>query len=258
MRQWVVFVCLAVVPRAYGWGPEGHNLVARLAAARLTPRAAAKVAQILGPNTTLASISSWADQVRPARRETGPWHYVDIPIDKPHLDMKRDCIEGNCVIVKIEEFQRTVADSRMSAQQRKEALQFLVHFVGDMHQPLHCSDNHDKGGNDVKLEFLARPTNLHSLWDSGLLARMGTEDALFTQLNGELTPKRTKSFAKGDVRKWAEQSHRAGQVVVYGKLPKGDAIKLSESYEQSADPVVREQIERAGARLAKLLNAALK
>jgi hypothetical protein len=261
MRTLAVLLWLTGAPHVYGWGVEGHSLVARLAAARLTAQVAARVAEILGPDTTLASISSWADQVRNSRRETGPWHYIDIPIDKPHLDMARDCPNGDCVIAKIEEFERTVSDKSVTPLQRKEALMFLVHFVGDMHQPLHCSDNKDKGGNDVKVVFFGRPTNLHSLWDTGLVARMGTEDALFAELSKDLTPKRTKKFAKGSVRNWAEQSHRQGQLVVYGKLPKADpgaTIELSESYEQLADPVVKEQIERAGARLAKVLNAALK
>jgi hypothetical protein len=261
MRRLVVLFWLAAAPQVYGWGGEGHILVARLAAARLSPRVTARIAEILGPNTTLAGIASWADQVRNARKETGPWHYIDIPIDKPHLDMLRDCPKGECVIAKIEELRRTLADKSTPPEKRKEALMFVVHFVGDMHQPLHCSDNHDKGGNDAKLEFFGRPTNLHSLWDSGLLARMGTEDALFAELAKELTPKRAKNFAKGSVRDWAEQSHRQGQLVVYGSLPKveaGAAIQLSESYEKTGDPVVKEQIERAGVRLAKVLNAALK
>ena len=175
--------------------------------------------------------------------------------------MKRDCADGNCVLVKIEEFERTLKDKTAPPEKRKEALMFLIHFVGDMHQPLHCTDHHDKGGNDVKLTFFGRPTNLHSLWDSGLLARMPAEDALFAELNQALTPKRTKKFAKGDVKEWAEQSHRQGQVFVYGKLPKADTgavIPIGEVYEQSADPVVKEQLERAGARLAKVLNKTLK
>jgi hypothetical protein len=116
------------------------------------------VAEILGPGTTLASISSWADQVRRTRSETGPWHYIDIPINQPHLDMKRDCPTGNCVIAKIEDFEKLLAAPASTAEQRKEALMFIVHFIGDMHQPLHCADNKDKGGNDVKLDFFGRPT----------------------------------------------------------------------------------------------------
>ena len=246
---------------AFGWGPEGHDLVARLAAAHLTPAAAARVAEILGSGTTMQAISSWPDQIRRERAATGPWHYIDIPIDKPHLDMARDCPKGDCVIAKIEDFRKLVVDPAATAVQRKEALMFLVHFVGDMHQPLHCSDNQDKGGNDVKLDFFGRPSNLHSVWDSGLLGRMGKEDELFTQYAKDLTEKRAKKWGKGSVEAWAEQSHKAAQKVVYGKLPKapaGGQVTVDAAYERLADPVIKEQIERAGARLAALLNATLR
>src|SRR5256885_1050309 len=186
MRRFAAFACLVAIAPAFGWGPEGHNLVARLAAVRLTPAAAAKVAEILGPGVTLASISTWADQVRPSRTETGPWHYIDIPIDKVHLDMQRDCPKGVCVIAKIEDFEKVLAAPETPPKERKEALMFIVHFVGDMHQPLHCSDNKDKGGNGVKVDFFGKPSNLHTVWDSGLLGRLGTEDTMFTTLDAEL------------------------------------------------------------------------
>ena len=254
----LVVLWLAVAPPLYGWGAVGHALVARLAMARLSPKATAAVAEILGPDATLAGISSWADQIRNSRKDTGPWHYVDIQIAAARLDMKRDCPDGACILAKIEQFEHTVKDKNEPAEKRKEALMFLVHFLGDMQQPLHCSDNHDKGGNDVKLTFFGRPTNLHSLWDSGLLARMGTEDELFAQLNQDLSPKRARKFAQGNLKDWASQSHRQSQLVVYGKLPaaeKGAVIPLAESYEPPATAVVREQLERGGARLAKILNA---
>jgi hypothetical protein len=246
---------------AFGWGPEGHNLIARLAAAHLTPAAAARVAEILGPGTTMASISSWPDQIRRQREATGPWHYIDIPIDKPHLDMARDCPKGNCVLAKIEDFRKVVVDPAATAVQRKEALMFLVHFVGDMHQPLHCSNNKDKGGNDVKLDFFGRNSNLHSVWDGGLLGRMGKEDELFARFSTDLTEQHARKWGKGTVEEWAEQSHKAAQKVVYGKLPKapaGGPVKVDAAYEHRADAVIRNQIERAGARLAMLLNSTLR
>src|SRR5258708_38823630 len=103
---------------------------------------------------------------------------MDIPSDKPHLDMARDCPKGDCVLAKIGDFEKVMADPAATATERKEALMFLVHFVGDMHQPLHCSDNKDKGGNEVRLEFFGRDSNLHSAWASGLRRTMGPEDAL--------------------------------------------------------------------------------
>jgi hypothetical protein len=254
-----VFLSFGLVFPAFAWGPEGHNLVARLAAAHLTPAAAAKVKDILGPDVPMASIASWADQVRSQRRETANWHFIDIPIDKPHLEMARDCPKEGCVISKIEEFEKTLADPNLTPAQKKEPLMFLVHFIGDMHQPLHCSDNKDRGGNDVHLEFFGRNMNLHSMWDGGLLGRLPAEDQEFADFSKDLTNSRAKKWGKGSVRDWAEESHKVAVKVVYGKLPKGAApIKITPEYEKLADPVIRQQIECAGARLAAALNAALR
>jgi hypothetical protein len=255
MRFGIAVLLCSSLP-AFGWGPEGHALVARLAAAHLTPAAAARVAEILGPGTTIASIASWADQIRREREPTGQWHYIDILIEHKHLDMARDCPKGECVITKIAEFRKVVVDPAATPVARREALMFLVHFVGDMHQPLHCSDNHDRGGNDVKFNFSNRASNLHSVWDSGMLGRMGTEDALFARYSADLTPKKAKKLGKGTVEQWAEQSHKAGVTVVYGKLPKPPEV--SAEYERMAAPVIDMQIEKAGARLAAVLNATLK
>jgi hypothetical protein len=253
-----VIVSLAVSVPVFGWGGEGHSLIARLAASHLTPAASAQVQVILGPGVTMASIASWADQVRNQRRETGPWHFIDIPINQPHLDMARDCPKEGCVISKIEEFEKVLADPAMTPAQKKEPLMFLVHFIGDMHQPLHCSDNKDRGGNDVRLEFFGRNMNLHSVWDGGMLGRLPAEDVEFTEFSKDLTDSHARKWGKGTVRDWAEESHKVAVKVVYGKLPKGTPpIKITPEYEKLADPIVRQQIERAGARLAAALNAAL-
>jgi hypothetical protein len=243
-----------------GWGPEGHSLVARIADAELTPAARARVAEILGPGVTMASISSWADQVRRQRANTGPWHYIDIPIDKPHMDLARDCPNGDCVVAQISAQRVILLDPAATPVQHKEALMFLIHFVGDMHQPLHCSDNKDKGGNDVRVVLFDRPGNLHGAWDSGLLGRMGKEEDLFPVLLKE-AEKHQKKWSKGTVADWAEQSHKAAQKIVYGKLPpepKGTPEPLGEAYEKTADPLIRAQIEKAGDRLARVLNDTLK
>lgn len=257
MRRFGIAVLLCGTLPAFGWGPEGHDLVARLAAAHLTPAAAARVAEILGPDTTMASISSWADQIRRERAATGPWHYIDILIEHKHLEMARDCPKGDCVIAKIADFRKVVVDPAATPVERREALMFLVHFVGDMHQPLHCADNHDKGGNDVKLDFFGKPSNLHSVWDSGLLGRIGQEDPLFARYSADLTEKKAKKLGKGTVEEWAEQSHKAAVKVVYRKLPK-PATAVTPEYERLAAPVIDKQIEKAGARLAAVLNATLK
>jgi hypothetical protein len=245
---------------AFGWGPEGHRLVARIAYEQLKPAARERAGAILAPGQTLASIASWADEVRRSRPESAPWHYIDIPIGKPHRDMARDCPKGDCVIAKIADLRKTLQDPATPADQRREALMFLVHFVGDMHQPLHCSDRQDRGGNEVRVQFFGRQTNLHSVWDSGLLGRLGKEDELFPVLSRE-SAKLARKGVKGSVEDWAEQAHKAARKVVYGNLPKvadGAAVPLGAAYERLADPLLKLQIERAGARLAAVLNADLR
>jgi hypothetical protein len=259
MRKLIALVLLGGAVPVYCWGPEGHDLVARIAEAQLTPAARAKVAELLGPNVTMASIASWADSVRRQRSDTGPWHYIDIPIDKPHMDMARDCPKGDCVIAAIAAQRKVMMDPAADPVKRREALMFVIHFVGDMHQPLHCSDNKDKGGNDVRTVFNDRNSNLHSVWDGVLLGRMGTEDQLFPAMLKEAEAH--KRWGKGTVEKWAEESHKQSQKVVYGKLtkePKGTPVPIGADYEKAADPVIRTQLEKAGDRLAHLLNDSFK
>jgi len=129
----------------------------------LTPQTTAHVAEILGQGNSMQSIASWADQVRRERVVTGPWHYVDIPIDKPHLDMAHDCPKGDCVIAKIEEFQRVVVDP--AATPYNAGKPPVPDTLRGRHAPAApLLDNKDKGGNDVKLDFFGRPGNLHSIW----------------------------------------------------------------------------------------------
>jgi len=244
---------------AFGWGGEGHALVARIALAELTPAARAQVEAILGPNQTMVSIASWADEIRRSRPETGPWHYIDIPIDKPHMDMSRDCKDGACVVAAIARFRGVLADQNAPPEKRKEALMFIVHFIGDLHQPLHCSDNKDRGGNEVRVVLYDRPGNLHSAWDSGLLSHMGKEDDLYPVWLKD-AERHDKKWSKGTVEQWAEESHKVAQKIVYGKLPpavSGKPMLLNAAYEKKADPVIKVQIEKAGDRLAKFLNDTL-
>jgi nuclease S1 len=257
-KLWVIAAICGSLP-ALAWGPEGHSLVARIAEAQLTPQARARVAEILGPNATMASISSWPDQVRRERPETGSWHYVDIPIDKSSLDLARDCPKSACVVAQVEADEAALRNPAAPAEQRREALMFLIHFIGDMHQPLHSSDNKDKGGNDVHVVFFDRPGNLHGTWDIGLVARMGKEEELFPVLLKEAREHAGK-WSGGTPAQWADEAHQWAVKVAYGKLPKapeGGIIALGADYQQAAEPVVREQIEKAGDRLARVLNEVL-
>jgi len=259
LRKLLVVATLTLHLPAFAWGPEGHRLVARIAELELTGKAKTQIAAILGPGQSIADIASWADEIRRSRPDTGPWHYVDIPLSARHLDMARDCPKGQCIAASLEGFEAVLKDPQATPERRKEALLFVVHFVGDLHQPLHSIDNHDKGGNDVKVVFHDRPTNLHSVWDSGLLNQLPKEPELFAKFDEQAEHHR-KKWSKGSVEDWIEQSHRLAQKMTYAKLPKPGAdgvIVLNAAYEQTADGVIAEQIEKAGVRLAAVLNVCL-
>jgi nuclease S1 len=257
MRRLGMILCVTASLPAFAWGPEGHRLVARIAGAQLTPAVRARVLAILGPGDTMSSVASWADSIRNQRRETYKWHFIDIPIHARHLVMARDCPNDDCVLGVIPKLRHTLEDAGATPQQQREALMFLIHFIGDMHQPLHCSDNGDKGGNGVKVEFNGRQTDLHSIWDSGFLARMGTENTLLPALS-RVSVKHAKKWNRGSVNDWAEEIHRVAQKDVYGRLPKNRPIAISAEYEAMADQVIRRELEKAGAHLAAVLNQTLR
>jgi hypothetical protein len=255
----LLLALLMTTGSALGWGPEGHRAVAMIAARNLTPEARDKVQAMLTPHETLAALSGWADDVREEHPETGPWHYIDIPLAASAIDMGHECLAGNCVVAKIAEFESALKNKSTDPALRREALEFVVHFVGDLHQPLHCVDNDDQGGNKVQVIFFGQPGNLHAVWDGGIIRREKQWGAqLAATLESRITPEQRVAWARGSAEDWALESHALAVRVAYGKLPPGATPNLGDEYVNAALPVVEEQIEKAGVRLAHLLNESLR
>jgi hypothetical protein len=253
--------CLLMTGQALAWGSEGHRIVAEIAEQYLEPTTTRQVRELLAieNQTTLAEIANWADQIRGQRRNTAPWHFVDIPIGAAGYDAVRDCPRGACVVAKIDEFAAQLRDRSLPPHQRLEALKFLVHFVGDVHQPLHAADDDDKGGNEVRVQFLGHRTNLHAVWDTALLAPVvhGDERGYALMLDGRITQADNAKWGGGSAVDWANDSHVIAAQVIYRDLPH-EASALPAAYERHALPVVNEQLEKAGVRLGALLNATLR
>lgn len=190
-------ILFALITRALAWGYEGHRIIANIAERCIEPATARRVRVLLAVEneTTLADVANWADQIRGQRRNTAPWHFVDIPIypapgTPAAYDPARDCPGGNCVVAKIDEFAAELHDGGLPSRQRLEALKFLVHFVGDLHQPLHASNNNDRGGNAVRVRFNGSDTNLHAVWDNGIIdaATGGDERGYALRLARSISP----------------------------------------------------------------------
>jgi hypothetical protein len=161
-------------------------------------------------------------------------------------------------VAKIEDFLAELRNRSLPESERLEALKFVVHFVGDVHQPLHASDNGDRGGNEIRVTFERHRTNLHAVWDSGILAPavQGDERAYALRLLRDITPEKITAWRAGSTVDWANESHAVAVTAIYGRLPR-DAGTLPAAYENEALPLVNEQLERAGVRLAFALNSAL-
>ena len=263
LTRFVLALLLVLSPSiALAWGGDGHQLICLIAEDHLTPTSKAGIHSLLGDaNISDAEIASWADAIRRQRRELGPWHYVDIPVDASGFDEKRDGQNGNNVIDKIADFEAVLKSSQSSKTDRAEALKFLVHLVGDLHQPLHCAErNGDKGGNTRLVFFLdrQRAVNLHSVWDSTiLLHRKGTIRNLdySDKLNKAITPVQEQEWAKGTTTDWANESRAIAAKVVYANIPAdGPPPKLDEKYVDAAGVAIDQQLQRGGIRLAKILN----
>ena len=274
--------CLAVPAPAFAWGYEGHKIVAAIARAYLTPTAKAKVDALLAADADtlephdMLSAATWADTYRKDHRETAQWHFVDLELSKPDLDAAcfghpSSAVPASvgpaqaCLVDRLNAFEAELRDPATPKAERIVALKFVLHFVGDVHQPLHASDDQDQGGNCVRLSLGgARTTNLHSYWDTGLIATMGSDPAALAQtLRGQITPAQRTAWQKGDPKAWALESYGLATSMAYWPgAPAGCArdagpVALPAGYDAPAQAAVALQLEKAGVRLAWVLNQAL-
>jgi hypothetical protein len=253
---------LALMPlnQAWSFGASGHAIIAEIAQRRVEPGVLRKMKELLGGEVSLASIANWADHVALLRPNTVNWHFVNIPLEAASYDPQRDCSptpKGDCVIKAIERARATLADGARPRDERREALMFLVHLVGDVHQPLHCTDRNDAGGNRVTVMFFNAVSSLHMVWDVGMIEKRTYDFGEYvTTLETDWLPgKDVAALQKGDVVDWALESHQAAVTVAYGQLPP-DYV-LGDAYYQASRPVLDRQLAVAGLRLARLLNETL-
>jgi len=272
MRIARIFLLLTLVPlHAFAWGSKGHAVVAEIAERGLSPNVAAQVRQLTfaAPLRDIASLpDDWrADEVKGIRPgDTGALHYSNIPNDQATFDRARDCKNDQCVVAAIEKYVAILKDKTKSRDERREALIFVTHFLGDIHQPMHAAGGQikndqtgqmepDRGGNLVKVRFLGVDTNLHSIWDSGLIEwGPATVDAYADQLlNVELRGRPIAELQTGGPVDWINESHYTATHDCYAI---GTGV-LAGPYAQKNIGIVYERLLRGGLRLRKVLEDAL-
>jgi S1/P1 Nuclease len=241
---------------ALAWGPEGHQIMAGVAWRELTPAARAGVAHLLGGGAMMVLDSNWADEIRDQRPGTAAWHYVNIEIGAAGYDAARDCRFGECVVAQIQRDAQILSDPQVPEAGKAEALRFLIHFVGDIHQPLHVADRHDEGGNKIFVIWHGKRTSLHKIWDTDVVATLGPDsERIAADIEARLTPQQRKQFSGGAPADWANESLALAQSEVYARLPQDGPVRLPNDYVEQESGIARQQLTKAGLRLAAMLNA---
>jgi hypothetical protein len=269
--------------QAFAWGDLGHEVSALIAYRHLSPMARTALDALLASDSDtltagdFASRATWADKYRNSHRETAAWHFVDIEIDQP--DLNEACFgfptvpsgqwasQGpaqDCVVNKIEQFSAELKNPSTPAPERLLALKFLIHFVGDLHQPLHAADHHDRGGNCVSLAPpLGAQNNLHAYWDVSVVNALGQSAAqIADQLDIRLSTGDIKDWTQGSPQSWAMDTFEIGRRDAYAlastpTCQSGGSVALTSAYRAQAEKDAATQLSKAAVRLAAVLNGAL-
>jgi nuclease S1 len=266
----VLLLCVGA-PQSWAWGREGHRLTALVAEQFLTPETRAQIVELLGADSTsketLADIAPWADSYRVDHPETGKWHFVDIPKAEAKFDRIRDCPVSetdpkspwrDCVTDRINYFEGRLGDTSLSLEQRAIALKFVVHLIGDIHQPFHTLAD-DRGGNGIAVSFMGSTLcgsyncNLHAVWDDTMIEEQGLNEKKYTdRLLQEIRDNHWERLDGGEPTTWANLSHR---YAVDALMPNG--ALLTHEYVAAEAKVVDAQLALGGLRLARVLNRIL-
>ncbi|MFZ0679991.1 S1/P1 nuclease [Candidatus Binatus sp.] len=279
----VIFALLLCPVAAWGWGDDGHKIIAVIAANNLTPAASSHVADMLGAPADKRAIAYAMEaasilpdtEFREEDKSTAPWHFIDICLQDHRAGVAARCPDGKCVTAKIDEYAKRLKESRYDRWGAKGDLAFLIHFVGDIHQPLHAANDADRGGNCVPVDARSRETNLHAIWDTTVVRGLeysidsGRPETTAHKLEQiYAAEKGADSWIAPDDIAW--ESNQVARTDIYGALqipiepcqptanvcvnPAGHPIELDSSYLDHADTLAGHQLAKAGFRLASLLN----
>lgn len=245
------------IAEASAWGVTGHRVVAEIAENHLTNRAKRKLKKLIGKQK-LAYWANWPDNVRnsPEWKNTSTWHYVNIPPQETKEQFIEQLKNNNKpnIYTAIQNVKGIIVDKNTPDADREIYLRFLVHFLGDMMQPMHTGREEDLGGNLIKIQFFKKDTNLHSLWDSGLIDNTKYSYTEYARVLDVKSKEEIKQIQSGSLEDWLYESHQAANQL-YASVKPGE--NYSYDYQQQYNALLERQLLHAGLRLAKILNEVL-
>jgi hypothetical protein len=254
----LVFVALSS-QHAFSWGAQGHRIVGDIAQHLVKRSTARELKKLLG-SQDLAEVATWADDIRsyPDRNYVIPWHFASVADGGTYAASTQD--PAGDVVTATKKAVETLKSSKASQQDKAEAVKFLVHFIGDMHQPLHVGRVEDRGGNSIKVKLFDEDSNLHKVWDEGLIDSEKlsyTEWSTLLRRRLEGQDSQTQQWKNSSIEDWAQESINVrAQVYDFGRQGEG-LPKLSYEYRLKNRPLLERRLLQAGVRLAAILDATL-
>jgi len=232
------------------WSETGHRTVGKIASQYLTPKAKREIKKLLNKQS-LAMVSTYADEIKSDKRYNKfyTWHYINMPMEADY-DIAKQNPDGDLVFG-IEFCKSVIKDKNASEEDKAFYLKLLVHFIGDLHQPLHVALEEDKGANDFKVQWFNSDTNLHAVWDRKMIDDYNMSYSELAKNADYLSKDQINGIQKGTVIDWVNETHQLTREV-YASVNQGDNLRYDYSYKYMN--VVRRQIQKAGIRLAKTLN----
>ncbi|WP_378183577.1 S1/P1 nuclease [Aquimarina sp. SS2-1] len=253
-RYAILFLLLLVSFNGFSitedWGKTGHRVTGEIAESYLTDKAKRNISKLLN-GKGLAFVSIYADEIKSDDRFRGysPWHYLNFPFDKKYGQEKPS--ENGDLVQGIQKCIEVLKSETSSEEDKEFYLKMLVHFVGDLHQPLHVGRGEDKGGNDIQVRWFKEGSNLHRVWDSEMIDYYKMSYSELADNADELSIAEIEAIEKGDVLDWIYESQDLAKKV-YKSANVGE--KLGYKYMYNHFPTVRAQLQKGGIRLAKILN----
>jgi len=255
-----LFLSILVSLQVFAWGVTGHRTIAEIAERHLTQKTKRELKKFFD-NESLAYWANWPDFIKSDTTgvwdHTHVWHYVNID-PQPDFDTFKKVLDeqsGPTAYTQIEALSKQIKDQNSTTEDKKIAIIFLVHILGDLAQPMHTGRAEDLGGNKIIVNFLGKDTNLHSIWDNDLI---DSKKYSYTELANNLdtkSKKEVKNIQNGSIAEWLYETHLLANNI-YDNTPNG--AKLSREYIYKYDKVVEDQLLKGGLRLAKVLNEIFK